>query len=366
MIDAATRDKMKTYRLGELFCGPGGIGMGAEHSSLTLNGVRHEIKHTWATDIDPDACNTYRNNLCPDNPDSVICRNVQDLRFSTLADIDALTFGFPCNDFSIIGEQRGLGGKYGPLYTYGVKAIEHFKPKWFMAENVGGMRNANGGRAMETISTALAATKLGYNITAHYYRFEDYGVPQTRHRLILVGIRADLGKHYAVPRPTHPGCHKSSREAIEVPPIPGNSANHDRARQSPQVVERLALIKPGQNAWNADLPPHLQLQVKGARLSQIYRRLDPTRPAYTVTGSGGGGTHVYHWDEPRALTNRERARLQTFPDNFVFSGTPGRVRRQIGMAVPPRGVQAIMEAILKTLAGIPYDSIPPSLRNTSH
>ena len=80
------------------------------------------------------------------------------------------------------------------------------------------------------------------------------------------------------------------------------------------------------------------------------------KPAYTVTGSGGGGTHVYHWKENRALTNRERARLQTFPDDFVFSGTKESVRKQIGMAVPPRGVQIIFEAILKSFANIPYKS----------
>ena len=76
-----------------------------------------------------------------------------------------------------------------------------------------------------------------------------------------------------------------------------------------------------ENAWTAKLPDHLKLNVKGATISQIYKRLDPNKPAYTVTGSGGGGTHVYHWKEPRALTNRERARLQTFPDDFKFHGS---------------------------------------------
>ena len=77
-----------------------------------------------------------------------------------------------------------------------------------------------------------------------------------------------------------------------------------------------------------------------------------------MTGSGGGGTHIYHYSEPRALTNRERARLQTFPDDFVFVGSKEDVRRQIGMAVPCVGAKIIFEAILKTFAGIDYDSIP--------
>ena len=101
--------------------------------------------------------------------------------------------------------------------------------------------------------------------------------------------------------------------------------------------------------------------MKGAHLSQIYKRLDPDKPAYTVTGSGGGGTHVYHWSEPRALTNRERARLQTFPDGFKFQGTKESMRRQIGMAVPPLGAKVILEAVAKTLEGKKYKSIEPNM-----
>ena len=126
-------------------------------------------------------------------------------------------------------------------------------------------------------------------------------------------------------------------------------------------MARLNYIKPGQNAFTANLPPELQLNVKGAKISQIYKRLDPNKPAYTVTGSGGGGTHIYHWSEPRALTNRERARLQTFPDTFEFVGSKESVRKQIGMAVPCKGAQVIFEAILKTFAGIAYDSIEPNI-----
>ena len=89
--------------------------------------------------------------------------------------------------------------------------------------------------------------------------------------------------------------------------------------------------------------------VKKARMSQIYKRLDSAKPAYTVTGSGGGGTHVYHFKEDRALTNRERARLQTFPDKYEFYGGKESVRRQIGMAVPVLAAKQIMLAVKKAL-----------------
>lgn len=105
----------------------------------------------------------------------------------------------------------------------------------------------------------------------------------------------------------------------------------------------MSYIKPGENAFTADLPERLRLNVKGAKISQIYKRLDPNKPAYTVTGSGGGGTHIYHYAEPRALTNRERARLQTFPDTYIFEGSKESVRKQIGMAVPSKGAKVILK-----------------------
>ena len=92
--------------------------------------------------------------------------------------------------------------------------------------------------------------------------------------------------------------------------------------------------------FTAKMPKRMRLQLNcNAKISQIYRRLEPDKPSYTVTGSGGGGTHVYHWKENRALTNRERTRLQTFPDDFVFCGGKEAVRKQIGMAVPPRAAK---------------------------
>ena len=102
------------------------------------------------------------------------------------------------------------------------------------------------------------------------------------------------------------------------------------------------------------MPEELKLKVKGAKISQIYKRLDPSKPAYTVTGSGGGGTHIYHYSENRALTNRERARLQTFPDNYEFQGPKESVRRQIGMAVPCVVRKLFLKQFSKTFANIDY------------
>lgn len=347
------------FRLGEFFCGPGGIALGAKQASFIHNEELFSIEHCWANDYDPDTCNTFRLNICPDNSDSVICEDVRSLDINLLEEIDAFAFGFPCNDYSIVGEQKGMNGNYGPLYTYGVRVLRRFQPKFFIAENVGGLKNSNEGEAFKKILSDLRGE--GYNIYPHLYKFEEYEVPQARHRIIIVGIRNDLNLDFKIPKIENNRI-VTSREAIENPPILETSSNNELTKQSIQVVERLSHIRPGENAFTATLPPHLELNVKGAKISQIYKRLDPEKPSYTVTGSGGGGTHVYHWHENRALTNRERARLQTFPDNFVFTGSKESVRKQIGMAVPPKGAKVIFEAVLKTFAGIDYPHVEPNIK----
>ncbi len=343
--------KNKIYRLGELFCGPGGIAKGA--LSVCIPGIK--IEHAWANDYDLDTCETYKKNICPDKPESVICHDVRTLDLKSLDSINALAFGFPCNDFSLVGEKKGLNGKYGPLYTYGKHALEVFHPDWFLAENVGGLQSANGGKTLPKILREFES--CGYKLYPHIYKFEEYGIPQSRHRIIIIGIRNDLPYEFKVPSTT--GYKEvSCKEAIENPPIPLSAPNNKLTYMYPRVVERLKYIKPGQNAFNADIPDYLKLHVKGATLSQIYKRLDPDKPSYTVTGSGGGGTHMYHWSENRALTNREKARLQTFPDDFIFIGNETKVRRQVGMAVPCLGAQIILEALMKCIVGIEYDSVP--------
>ncbi len=357
------------FRLGELFCGPGGLALGATRACVQApNGEPFTISHAWANDYDKDTCATYRRNICPDNPHSVVHKDVRDFtpeEAERISDIDGFAFGFPCNDYSLVGEQKGMDGVYGPLYSYGVRMLKHFRPKFFLAENVGGIRSANDGKSFTRILDDLF--EAGYSLTPHLYKFEQYGVPQSRHRIIIVGIRADQNVKFEVPcyLPAHIPT-RTAREAIELPPIPLDADNHELTRQSSDVVARLKHILPGQNAFNADMPDSLRLNVKSVTMSQIYRRLDPNKPAYTITGSGGGGTHVYHWEEPRALTNRERARLQTFPDNYYFEGQKESVRKQIGMAVPADGAQVIFEAILKTFAGIEYTHCYPNIQPYTH
>lgn len=354
---------IEKFKLGELYCGPGGIAKGALicSSKASSDGTTFSIIPTWATDYDEDTCRTYAQNIHGTmDSKNVICSDIRNLSIHELPECDGLAFGFPCNDFSHVGESKGLDGHFGPLYKYGIQYLESHQPKWFLAENVSGLSSANDGEALVQILDEMVAA--GYCITPHKYKFEEYGVPQSRHRIVIVGIRNDLNLKFKVPTPTHKTKRITAKDAIETPPITTDAMNHEFTRQSKRVIERLEHISPGENAWSESIPEELRLNVKGARLSNIYRRLDPKMPAYTVTGSGGGGTHMYHWKEPRALTNRERARLQTFPDDFVFIGKKESVRKQIGMAVPPHVASTIFEALLSTFAGEEYSFIENNIK----
>ena len=354
------------------------------------------IQHIWGVDKDPYAIKTYNANDLGEgvNADAMLFANDENdgKNISDFEKIDALAFGFPCNDFSIVGKKRGLKGDYGNLYRAGVIAIEKSNPKWFVAENVSGIRSSNEGNSFKKILEDLkGAGQYGYNITTHLYKFEDYAVPQYRHRYIIVGVRKDYNKIFKVPAPTHINRNITVSEALGRGYRPG-TRNLVETKQSLKVADRLLFTPPWKNAWHIDdlvlmssdkrrdalkqLPwyddkiKHLtdaqiisrlngcKLNCKSARMSHIYKRLHPDKASYTITGSGGGGTHVYHWEECRALTNRERARLQSFPDDFVFEGTKESVRRQIGMAVPPIAAKIIFESILKTFLDIEYDSVP--------
>ena len=295
---------------------------------------------------------------CPKNPDSVYCGDVRKLDIKGLGEIDAFAYGFPCNSFSGVGEHKGIANeKFGQLYWYGVEVLRQYKPKWFIAENVSGIRSA-GSNDFQVILKDLRES--GYKLVVNLYKAEEYGVPQTRHRVIIVGIRNDLKTEFHVPDPAqYKDCDISAWTALAR--IPADAPNNEIRKLSDTVVRRLSYIKPGQNVWQAEdsMPEELRIKTK-TKISQIYRKLDPNKPSYTITAAGGGGTFGYYWDN-RELTNRERARIQTFPDDYEFVGDYSSVRKQIGMAVPCRLSEIVTTAVLNSFAGIEYPWVEPNL-----
>ena len=348
------------YRLGELFCGPGGLAVGALRSKSSDG--RLGVVHAWANDYDSDTCETYRRNLCPDHPETVYGGDVRELDIERLEGIDAFAYGFPCNSFSNVGEHKGFENeKFGQLYWYGVRVLRHFHPLWFIAENVSGIRSAGSGD-FQVILKDLRDS--GYKLTTNLYKAELYGVPQTRHRVIIVGIRDDIPVEFHVPDPAvYNDVDVSARTALAG--IPADAPNSEVRKLTANVIRRLSYIRPGENVWQAEdrlgdeFPDDLRIHTK-TKISQIYRKLDPDRPSYTMTAAGGGGTFGYHWTD-RELTNRERARIQTFPDTYAFYGKYASVRKQIGMAVPCKLAEVVVTAILNSFAGIPYPWVEPNL-----
>lgn len=369
-------EKKKSIVVGEFFSGPGGMALGAKQACANHN---VEFEHAWAIDVDPEACKTYAHNILGEgrtlSPRDVTAAGL----IEELWPVDLFLFGFPCNDFSTAGESKGLEGSFGKLYRAGIDYIDAHKPTAFVAENVYGlMQSRNGAEsALEKIVAEMRAKN--YDVYPHLYKLEQYGIPQARHRILIVGIKND-GKrnppNFLIPPPhtADPSRYISARAAIDGgvlhdgKPIADDAFNHVPSVQSRTVTERMKYIDAGENIWEAmasgKVPPDLCIKASKTNLSQIYRRLHPDLPAYTITASGGGGTGGYHWSEPRSLTNRERARLQTFPDDYKFFGGVGRVRKQIGMAVPPEAARIVIGAVIGTLRGKRVKGgIEPNLRS---
>jgi DNA (cytosine-5)-methyltransferase 1 len=346
---------------GDLFAGCGGFSLGAARAAAEgPDGEAWGLRPRWAVDINADAGATYAANIGV-TPTVADARTVD---FARRAPIDVLLFGFPCADFSEVGARRGVRGPQGLLYLEGVRALRALKPKAFVAENVRRLRSADGGAALRQIRTDLDLS--GYEVTAHLYKGEEYGLPQTRHRVFLVGVRRDLGLTYHPPVPTA-AAPRTVREALDrrVPPW---AANTERRHLTPRMAELLAHVRHGESLGMAvkrpDYPAELRRREAGRRSFRgYYRKLDPDRPAgRVISGGGGGGKTIHHW-ETRPLTNRERARLQGFPDDFGFTGAIGSVCDQIGMSVPPPLAETVLSSLLATLAGTDYphvaSNIPP-------
>src|SRR3989344_307171 len=326
----------KKLKIMSLFAGCGGMDLGfllAEHPEFA-----YEL--AWANDFDKWACESYKKNF----KHNIVCGDIWEVDFDKTPKADIIVGGFPCQDFSILRVEKrpGYNSKRGLLYTRFVEAVAKKLPLFFVAENVKGLLTANNGWAIQKIKQDFEKVDhVGYNVQYKLINFADYGVPQRRERVIIVGVRNDLGLNFVFPKPTHKEKHISASEALKG--VEKVSANNEKINTQPSTVEKLRQIPPGGNY--KDLPGYEDKNW----MSLIYKRLHPDEPSPTIVANGGGGTWGYHYSEPRPLTNRERARIQTFPDTFEFVGSVSEVRKQLGNAVPPLGIKPIAEQILKTL-----------------
>ena len=322
-----------------LFSGCGGMDLGF----LQAKNPHLNYKIIWANDFDKVACETYKKNI----GNEIVCGDIWDIDFNATPKADIVIGGFPCEDFSIVrGDTRpGFESKRGTLYTRLVDAIATKQPLFFVAENVKGLLSAHKGDAIKKIVDEFSKSgHIGYNVSYKLINFADFGVPQMRQRVIIVGARKDLKTKFVFPAYTHSNKHVSAKEAFfEVDKV---IYNNERLNMADSTRKKLELIPPGGNY--KDIPKY----AKKNWMSLIYKRLHPDLPSSTIVACGGGGTWGYHYAENRPITNRERARLQSFPDDFIFEGSTTEVRRQIGNAVPPHGIKPIAEEILKCIESL--------------
>jgi DNA (cytosine-5)-methyltransferase 1 len=358
IIGVFMKNQQTRPKILSLFSGCGGFDLG-------FHMVGYET--VWANDINEWAASTFRRNF----GNVITQENIETIKPSidkTIPPCDLILGGFPCQDFSIIWKQPGLDGDRGNLYKNYLRFIEARQPRAFVAENVKGLLTANKGKAIRQIVDDFTNIGTGYMVKIQLYNFAEYGVPQFRERVLIVGIRLDQGFNFIHPAPTHGARgylpYVTAGEAIiDADKVLFNNEHINIADKTKRLLE---LIPEGGNF--RDVPPDNPLYVKGM-ISHVYRRLNRNEPAKTIIAAGGGGTWGYHYPEPRPLTNRERARVQSFPDDFVFDGSVTEVRRQIGNAVPPIGVKLLAKTLLPLFSGEyePTDirAINESLKNLS-
>lgn len=301
-----------------LFSGAGGLDLGFIKAGHTV---------IWANDLYADAVDTYRKNI----GNHIVFADIKDIPSDAIPDCDIVIGGFPCQGFSVANVKRHEGDQRNTLYKELIRVIEAKKPKFFLAENVKGLTNLAKGKVFEMILSDFVG--IGYRVVYKVLNAADYGVPQTRQRVFIVGVRNDLDVEYTFPDPTH-----SKDEVVGKKPWIG-------------VGEALSHI-PDPDVDN-DLKNHVYSKYKLQFNGYLgHRPLDPMKPAPTVTARGdnkGGVVILPHPNGSRRMTGRELATVQSFPLDYDFCGNLSSVYRQIGNAVPPLLAEAVASRFINLI-----------------
>jgi DNA (cytosine-5)-methyltransferase 1 len=353
-MDEIAVNPRRPYQLIELFAGAGGLALGMEHAGF---------KSVLLNEIDRHACDTLRTNRPSWN---VVEGDVSAIDFSAYKDqVDILSGGFPCQAFSYAGNKLGFEDTRGTLFFEFARAIKESNPKVILGENVRGLFRHDEGRTLEAIKATI--DELGYQLVEpRVLKAMFYQVPQKRERLLLVGVRKDLAKYVEFSWPS-PYCRiMTMRDALKKGELFPTNVPKSAGQQYPKrKAEILAQVPPG-GYWR-DLSDELQREYMkksyflGGGKTGMARRLAWDEPSLTLTCSPAQKqTERCHPSETRPLTIREYARIQTFPDNWVFSGPITAQYKQIGNAVPVNLAYAIARSLVRLLNDI--EAIKPGAR----
>ncbi|MEI9786325.1 DNA (cytosine-5-)-methyltransferase [Moellerella wisconsensis] len=333
----------KKFTVLELFAGAGGMALGLEKAGLSA---------VMLNEIDKHACNTLRLN----RPDwNVVEGDVAGIDFSQYKDkVDVLAGGFPCQAFSYAGKKMGFEDTRGTLFFEFARAVQEVQPKILLAENVRGLLNHDDGKTLQTIVNAI--DEIGYSLIApKVLKAIFYQVPQKRERLILVAIRKDLlnSIDYEWPSPYHKVM--TMRDALKAGELFETDVPISEGQKYPKRKQEILSLVPQGGYWR-DLPEDIQKEYMqksyylGGGKTGMARRLSWDEPSLTLTCSPAQKqTERCHPEETRPLAVREYARIQTFPDNWEFSGPITAKYKQIGNAVPVNLSYAIGRSLVRAL-----------------
>ena len=358
-----------------MFCGAGGLSEGFSQAGFRILAGNDFFDAAGAT-----FASTHRNaRFLPGPIDQYSADDFLDVAGLRPGELDVLVGGPPCQGFSVYNHQRGLHDERSSLYLEYLRIVAGLQPKWVVLENVTGMTSAGGGAAVRAIKSGLG--ELGYKVEEQILRAEEFGVPQERRRLVFIGNR--IGKPIVFPEKTHgegrtpfvdiraaigdlpplrngenPGTQSYSREPFgeyQLAMRDGSNGveNHVAARLSKVNLDRLQHIPAG-GSWR-DIPlellPSGMKRAKRSDHTKRYGRLRWDGLASTIlTKCDPHWGAYFHPDQDRTLSVREAARLQSFPDWFVFEGSRTDQYTQVGNAVPPLLGKVIARAILKAEA----------------
>lgn len=307
-----------------LFSGCGGMDLGfiGNFNCLDKKYSENPFEIVLANDINEKATLTQKHNFKNIN---VVCEDVVKLVEGKLPKADVLIGGFPCQDFSLAGKQQGLKVERGNLYKSMIKAIQNVKPKVFIAENVKGLILLENGLAIKTIISDFE--KCGYNVKYKLFNTADFGVPQLRERVIIVGVRKDIQNEFQFPNQTHFEKPLSGQESW----ISIKDAIED-------LEDDLVL----NTKFNCGFSKAKKNNGQGNSITKA------DRPSPTMRAEHHGNIE-FHYKLPRRLSAREAARIQTFPDDFEFLKSTTDAYRQIGNAVPPVFAWHIAKSVIDLL-----------------
>ncbi|ENV71071.1 DNA cytosine methyltransferase [Acinetobacter towneri] len=333
----------RNLSLVELFAGAGGLALGLEKAGF---------KSVLLNEKDKFACQTLKFNRPKWN---VIEDDIANVDFTHLqGKVDLLTGGFPCQPFSYAGKQLGFEDIRGTLVFEMARAIKEIQPKVFLAENVKGLAENDDGKTLETIISILE--EIGYEIVEKdIYKALFYKTPQKRERLIIIGVRKDLVGKATFEKPSPYHRILNLRDAFKAGELYENDVPESVGQKYPQRKAEIMSHVPEGGYWR-DLPLELQIEYMkgsfhlGGGKTGMARRLSWDEPSLTLTcAPAQKQTERCHPSEDRPLTTREYARIQTFPDNWIFQGSSTQIYKQIGNAVPVNLAFAIGKSLVKML-----------------